>query len=122
MLTHRSILIVLSIFLLTACTEMISFALSPAATAVVYDLGAKSERSISPNTEAHRKLVQWVAANREGWEPYLATPPALGVIVRAPEVNIQFVGTSAIVHTKQGVLSKKVAPSEYAFLLSQNGA
>lgn len=93
MQNHRSILLVLSLFLIAACAEKISITLDPTATSVVYDLRFRTERTISPGTEAHRRLTQWVVANREGWEPYLATPPAQGIIVRAPEVNIQFTGT-----------------------------
>ena len=111
----------MSLCMLAACAERISIALKSTAPAVAYDLGTKIERTITPGTEAHRRLAQWVLDNQEGWEPYVATPPALGIMVRAPELNIQFVGTSVIVETRKGVLSKKVTPAEYAFLLSQNG-
>jgi hypothetical protein len=122
MLNHRSLVVVVSLLLLAACSERLPLSLKSTSGAVVYELGSTNQRTISPGTETHRRLALWVASNQEGWEPYLATPPALGVIVRAHEISIQFVGTSAIAHTKRGVFVKKVAPVEYAFLLGQNGA
>ena len=104
--------------LLSACGERVAFGLPPTATVTVYDLGTGGKRSIQPQTEFHQKLGLWAARNQDGWQPYLATPPAQGIIVRAEELDLQFIGERVLLHSRQGIFTKKVTPSEYAFLSS----
>lgn len=101
---------------LSACTERIILSVPPATSVSVYDFDAKTERTIEPNSEVHKRLIQWVSENQDGWKRYAATPPALGAIVRAGPVNLQFVGHQAIVHTGDGFHFKDVSPGSYQFL------
>ena len=105
----------------SACAEQVSFALGPESPVTIYYLSTKNERTLLPKTDAHRKLVEWVTANQSGWEQYLATPPAQGIIIRAPELNLQFMGKSVLVHTRTGVFSKAVSSNEYSFLVAEAG-
>ncbi len=102
--------------LLSACGEGVEFGLPSTATVTVYDMGTGSERSIQPKTDTHQKLGLWAARNQDGWQPYLATPPAQGIIVRAEGLDLQFIGDHVLLHSRQGIFTKKVTPSEYAFL------
>jgi hypothetical protein len=77
-----------------------------------------SKRSIPPKTDIHQRLGLWAASNQDGWHPYLATPPAQGIIVRAEGLNVQFIGERALLHSRQGIFTKSVLPNEYAFLSS----
>lgn len=104
--------------LLSACGEGVAFGLRPTATVTVYDVGTGSKRSIQPQTDIHQRLGAWVARNQDGWQPYLATPPSQGIIVRAEELDLQFIGERVLLHSRQGIFTKKVTPSEYAFLSS----
>jgi hypothetical protein len=123
----RSLYVLVASFLLApllACGERIAFALPSTATATVtvtvtvHDIGTGSKRSIQPNTDLHQTLSLWVARNQDGWQPYVATPPAQGIIVRAEELDVQFIGERVLLHSRQGIFTKKVTPSEYAFLSS----
>ena len=108
----------LLLILLSACEEGVAFKLPSTATVMVYNMGTGTKRSIQPKTELHQKLTLWAARNQDGWQPYLATPPAQGIIVRAEELDLQFIGERALLHSRQGIFTKKVTPSEYAFLSS----
>jgi hypothetical protein len=89
----------------------------PAAEPVkLYDFNSKSERLLLPGSVAHRELMQWVSSHRHGWAPYFATPPALGITVRAGQLHLQFMETTVLAHTSEGVFERSVAPAEYAFL------
>jgi hypothetical protein len=102
---------------LTACAKDLSLAVSTQSIATVYNLDNKAERTLVPGSPARGQLVQWVATNHNGWRPYLATPPALGVIVRTSELDLQFMGSTVLAHTRDGVFSKSVEPRAYSFLL-----
>jgi len=104
--------------LLLACGEGVPFGLPPTATVTVYDMGTGNKRSIQPKTDTHRKLGLWVARHQDGWKPYLATPPAQGIIIRAEELDLQFIGERVLLRSRQGIFTKKVTPSEYEFLSS----
>jgi hypothetical protein len=121
---HRFVAPLLAALLVicSACAQRVSFVLSSEAAATVYYLNtAKSQRTLLPTSDAHRKLREWIAANQDGWEKYLATPPAQGIIVRAQELNLQFIGNTVLVHSRQGVFSKHITQDEYLFLSSENG-
>ena len=107
-----------SLFLLglSACSKTIELHLPSTASVTIYDMSTGKQRIIEPKTELHQKLSRWTNNNQEGWQPYLATPPAQGIIVRAEGLDVQFIGEHAIVHSPKGVFTKKVNSDELAFL------
>jgi hypothetical protein len=108
---------------LSACEKKVSFALSPAATVMLYNLETGDDRQIQPNTDNYNKLHSWIAKNQDGWQAYLATRPYKGLIVRANQFSLQFIGKSVLlVDVHQGVLTKPINPSEYVFLLGESPA
>jgi hypothetical protein len=113
----RALLLSLFFALLSACSEEIPLRLQPSVSAQVFDLGTKSERVLSPESESYKQLAQWIASNQAGWSPYFATPPSQGIVVRSGEIKLQFVASSVIAHTRKGVVAKDITPNEYAFLL-----
>jgi hypothetical protein len=88
---------------------------APAAVHVV-GLGGTPARDYPADSEVALRLKTWVDANRTGWLPYLATAPSAGLMVRADDVQLQFIGDSVIDHDAHGLYVKSVAPSDYAFL------
>ena len=84
--------------------------------AKAYDLGSKSERVLRPGSAQYRELARWVSNHRRGWSQYYATPPALGIIVRAGALDLQFIGEKVLAHTSSGAFEKPTTPAEYAFL------
>ena len=101
---------------LSACAKTVELNLPSTASVTVYDMSTGKQRSIEPKTEPHRRLSRWTINNQDGWQPYLATPPAQGIIVRAEGLNVQFIGDHALVHSRQGVFTKKVNSAELTFL------
>ena len=112
----RSLFVCLFILVASACTKTVELSLPPAATVAVYDMSTGKKWSIQPNTAAHRSLGQWAKENQDGWQPYLATPPAQGIFLRAEGLDVQFVGDQVLLHSRQGVVAKKVKYNELAFL------
>jgi hypothetical protein len=82
----------------------------------VVELGSAVEHTLQPSSDGYGKLTAWAASNRSGWSSYYATPPAKGIIVRAGTFDVQFIETSVLAHTREGVFVKSVSPSEYSFL------
>lgn len=114
-----SVLVVtLLLALLAACGEKVAFELPSTTAVTVYNMGTGSQRSIQPQTDAHQKLVVWAVRNQDGWQPYLATPPAKGIIVRAEKLDLQFIGEHVLLHTRHEIFTKKVTLSEYTFLFN----
>ncbi|MGM9485550.1 hypothetical protein ACS5PN_30455 [Roseateles sp. NT4] len=118
----RAACVLAASILVSGCNESLPLSLDKGTSAHAYCLsGVRRDVGIQPGTETHQALAAWITENRGGWEPYLATPPALGVIVRADGFSLQFVGSVVIAHVEQGVLTKTAQESSYAFLSSQCG-
>ena len=105
-----------------ACSQSVRIALQADVPAKVYILGSQAERTLLPGSAGHKHLSQWVEANQSGWRPYPATPPAIGVVVRAASLDLQFMEHTVLLHSTQGLFSKSVEPNEYSFLAAQSGS
>jgi len=103
----------------TACSRDLALALEPGASTRVYTLGsAKHERTLDPSSAEYSELSSWLRQNQSGWSRLVATPPANGLLVSSGRFHLQFTGRTALVTTSEGVFTKDVAESEYAFLLA----
>lgn len=71
---------------------------------------------LEPNSDRFRQLELWVQQNQSGWSRYRVTAAACGICVSAGDVQLNFLGSSVIVYSKDGGWQKPVGPSEYAFL------
>jgi hypothetical protein len=100
-----------------AYARELALVLQPEAAAKVYDFATKVERTLQPGSAARRRLGLWIQTNQSGWESYLATPPAKGIIVRAPGLDLQFLERRVLVQSPKGVFTKSITASEYSFLL-----
>jgi len=108
--------VLVSLACIGCSSKELAFELPAAEPVRVYDFNSKSERLLLPESAEHRELAQWVSNHRGGWAPYFATPPALGIMVRAGQLNLQFIDTTVLAHTSEGVFERSVVPAEYAFL------
>ena len=111
---YRPLFIVI-LLLLTACDQNVSFTLP---TNLPVDVVAAGNfEQIQPSDNRHKQLHHWLENNKNGWSTIYATTPSGGVLVRAGDLRLQFFGTTAYVSTSDGILSKEVKQSEYAFLI-----
>jgi hypothetical protein len=108
--------VLLSLSCVACADSELALELPVSEPAHVYDLDSKSERVLQPGTVQYRELALWVSKHRRGWSQYYATPPALGIMVRAGGLNLQFTGKTVLAHTSSGVFERATTPAEYAFL------
>ena|SRR5687767_14203506 len=94
----------------------VSLSLSESSAVTVYTLATKAKRTLQPGSVEHAQLAAWLVANQRGWSPYLATPPAKGVIIQAPGLKLQIISTSVLAYTAQGIASKTVGTSDLSFI------
>jgi hypothetical protein len=108
--------------LIAGCARQLPLALPANTPAQVFQLGG-AHYTLDPASAGYRSLDQWVSNNRSGWSwgHYYATPPTKGVIVRAGNLNLQFLDSTVLAHTPQGDYRKNAPPSEYAFLVRKAG-
>ena len=103
---------------ITGCGTSLPLSLQPGAPVRVVALGVNSrECVIEPSSEKYRQLDTWLSQNRRGWSQLYSTPPGGGVLVFVGDIRLQLFGTSAFATTTQGVLTKSVNESSYAFLI-----
>jgi hypothetical protein len=115
-------LIAFTLNTLSACVEP-TLTLPTNVPVTVIELDNKtSERTIPTDSESYRKLVAWISNNQSGWSSYLAPPPGKGIIVRAGELDLQFIGTTVLVHTSKGVFTKSISFDDYSFLLHEKAS
>ena len=114
--TRLGAFLALAAISLSACSHDLQLALPTGEPVRVFQLGRTGEHTLTQQSEQYRKLVSWVENNRSGWSQYYATPPAKGIMVRAANLNLQFVESAALAHTPEGVFTKDVSPTDYAFL------
>jgi hypothetical protein len=105
---------------LPGCSHTLHLAL-PADTSIRVVAGS-DEQTIAPSDARYRELQQWLARNQKGWSPVFATNPGGGVLVSAGDLWLQFFDTTVFTRTPEGLLQKKVHPSEYAFLQPRNAS
>ena|SRR6266436_1984458 len=116
MYTRTVLFLALAAVSLLACSQDLQLDLPAGDPVRVVKLGGTGGHTLVPQSEQYRKLASWVANNRSGWSQYYATPPAKGIMVRAADLNLQFVESSVLAHTRKGVFTKNVSPTDYAFL------
>jgi hypothetical protein len=101
---------------LSACDHDLQLVLPAGQPVQVFQLGDTGEHTLMTQSEQHRKLASWVANNRSGWSPCYAMPPAKGIIVRAANLNLQFLESAVFARTPEGIFTKNVSRTDYAFL------
>jgi hypothetical protein len=101
---------------LWACSRTLSLMLPDSVPLRVYYLGETGGYVLSPGSEQYQKLKLWVDHNQSGWSQYLATTPSRGILITGDSLWLQFIGSSAITKTTDGVFTKSVAPRDYTFL------
>lgn len=109
-------LVVLAAILSVGCSRNLELNLPVGEPVRVLELGGTAERVLLPHSDAYLQLVSWLETNRSGWSQYYATPPPKGVVVRAADLNLQFVESAVLAHTREGVFTKSILPADYAFL------
>jgi hypothetical protein len=108
---------IFALMLVAACQRELTFAIPSDATIYVSKLGGStSEYTLPRRSDTYHELEVWVASNQTGWSSYSGTPPSQGILVSAGNLRIQFIESEVLVHTDQGVFTKPVSPTEYAFL------
>lgn len=113
----------LVVFAISGCSTSIPLALAPDATARVTILGSPSrECVIKPSDDAHRELQNWFAENQRGWSQLYYTPPSGGILLTAPGVRLHLSGSAAYAAVSEGMLTKQVSETDYAFLICKPGA
>ena len=102
----------------SGCSTSIPLALAPDATAHVKILGNPGrECVIEPSDDAHRELQAWLAKNQTGWSQLYNTPPSGGILLTAPGLRLHLSGNAAYATVPEGMLTRQVSESEYAFLV-----
>ena len=112
-------LAILAILGLSACQGGVSIPLSTSDPIYVAS-GSASERLL-PSDVRHAELVRWLEQNRSGWSQMYATNPNGGILVSVGGLRLQFVGKAAFLLTPDGMFTKNIDESEYAFLKSAAG-
>jgi len=100
---------------LVSCTEAVALDL-PLNTAVEVVSNGNIVK-ILPSDNKHNKLRSWLGNNEQGWQAYYATNPGGGVIVRSEGFVLQFRESVAYLQTSEGLFSKQIEESDYAFLI-----
>ena len=102
----------------SGCNTSIPLALTPDSTVHMKILGTPGrECVIEPSDDAHRELQAWLAKNQTGWSQLYYTPPSAGTLLTAPGLRLHLSGNAAYATVPEGMLTKQVAESEYAFLV-----
>ncbi len=104
------------LFAMNGCSRQIPLKVPSGEPVSVTQLGSMPDYTLSAGSDSYTKLVRWIDANRSGWSPYFATPPAKGIIVRSANLDLQFLDSTVLAHTRDGVFNKSIDPTEYAFL------
>lgn len=124
-----TILAVLLVALLSACTRTLNLALldDVSVQLVVFNWkpGARKteskEMTLSPNAPEYRRLQEWFAQNQACWSQAYAINPTGGVFVHAGDLHLQFIGTTVFLFGAKGQFQKKIREEDYAFLKSAAG-
>jgi len=118
MKAHGFVVAFLGLFLfLSGCTHRFSLSLEKGEPVKVTTLGADISHTFQPGTDGYQKLAGWLAKNQSGWNRYFATPPAQGRTVGlAAHYQLQFLDSTVILHTPDGLWIKSAAPSDSPFL------
>ena len=109
----------LALLLLTGCGKDLIVLPQAGAQITVRGIsgaGLGEERTLDPDGVEYQLVRDWLERNASGWRPHYATPPNMGIFVSAGANYLQFVGSTVIAHTKQGVYMKSVSKEDYAFL------
>ena len=104
---------------LSACDSRVTSPLPSNFPVYVYSGEARIE--IPPSDSRHHQLLKWIERNREGWSQVYATNPSGGILVSAGDWHLQFVDSVVFFTSKDGMLTKSVEESEYAFLMRPPG-
>jgi hypothetical protein len=102
--------------LLVACSRTILLKAPESVPLRVTYFGESRTDTLSPGSDEYKSVVAWINGNRSGWSPYLATNPTKGVLITGEGLWLQFLDSTALTKTQDGLFSKTVAPSDYAFL------
>lgn len=76
---------------------------------------------LQPDIIEYRLLQQWLRQNQHGWSQSLATNPGGGIVVRAGDLSLQFVGGAVFTWTDKGQFQKKIREDDYVFLKKAAG-
>ena len=102
----------------SGCSTSIPLALAPDETVRVMILDNPGrECVIEPSDDAHHELQAWLAKNQAGWSKLYYTPPSRGILLTAPGLRLHLSGTAAYATVPEGMLTRQVSESEYAFLV-----
>ena len=107
-------LLAICVLLISGCSTTVDFAIAPDAPVQVRDSSVVLQ--LKPDEPAYQEMAIWIARNQQGWTQSYATNPAGGIFVSSGQWRLQFSGTSAYLLTENGMLTKQVKESEYAFL------
>jgi hypothetical protein len=111
----QRVALVLVLLLLGGCTQSLALSLPKGVPVqVIYASGAT--RDLQPSDQAYHQLARWLAQNQGGWSGVYATNPNGGILVRCGNVHLQFVGSAVFALTANGMFTKSIKGSEYAFL------
>jgi hypothetical protein len=112
----------LAVLILVGCEEDLELGLRPNdPVRISYDGSKRTELILEPSTETYQQIASWVATNKSGWTPLMATPPLKGVWVSNGEISLQFQSSSVIAHTRRGVFTKTFDPSKNSFVRGGSG-
>lgn len=106
--------------LLSACSKLpLDLPATEAANVVILEPShTPGNFVLAPNSPKHQRLREWLAGNQYGWAEYLATEPAVGVVISTSNGRLHFTGNLALACPGQSAcLQKAIEPSAYAFLL-----
>ena len=113
------VFLISALLLLAACSARLSLAIPQGSPVRV--VRESTEVLLQPSQPSYRQLQAWLAQNQGGWSQVYATNPNGGVLVSSGDLHLQFVDSAAFVITKEGMFTKPVKASDYAFLASEAG-
>ena len=113
------VLLIALLILLAACSAKLSLAVPQGAPVRVVRSG--TETLLQPSQPRYRQLQAWLAQNQSGWSQVYATNPNGGVLVSSGHLHLQFVDSAVFVLTNDGMFTKPVKASDYAFLGAEAG-
>jgi hypothetical protein len=114
----QRVALVLVLLLLGGCTQSLALSL-PKGVPVQVISATGATRDFQPSDQAYQQLARWLAQNQGGWSGVYATNPNGGILVRCGNVRLQFVGSAVFALTTNGVFTKSVKESAYAYLAKE---
>jgi len=112
---QRLVLAVTLAALLSSCSHSLPLTLDPNVPVKVL-VRDGPRYTLEPTSPDYQKLALWVTRNRSGWALYVVTAPPIGVAVNCGSWSLNFLQSSVLVTTPEGVFHKATRPDEYEFL------